>query len=192
MSTGNHFGIYWLQNGLKFSGNFSHVTCDSTAWFTGKPVIELLKIYLQRAHQTSDFIETAKKFQCRKVRQEDTMSPELFTVYLEETLKTLSTTNKEFQGGTACLTNLWYTGDIVLFSGASGELKNMIESLSRESSQEGLKINEKSRVQQLYANWANGHPKRSRRKSKWLYLLGSTDTDKLEVKKTFKTGLECF
>jgi len=75
------------------------------------------------------------------VRQGDTISPNLFTLALEDVFKALNRNEKDIKIDGEHLSHLRFADDIVLFSQNIMELQEMLEELQRESAKIGLTIN---------------------------------------------------
>ncbi|XP_037781073.1 uncharacterized protein LOC119577560 [Penaeus monodon] len=75
----------------------------------------------------------------RSVRQGDTISPILFTAFLEEIFKMLEWNGKGFRIGDEHLNNLRFPDGIALFGESANELQQLINSLNRETLKVGLK-----------------------------------------------------
>ena len=77
----------------------------------------------------------------RGVRQGDTTSPKLFTATLESIFRRLYWENKGVEIDGEFLSNLRFSDDIFLCTETPQELQQMIQELSDESRQMGLKMN---------------------------------------------------
>ncbi|KAG1665093.1 Transmembrane protease serine 2 [Nymphon striatum] len=75
------------------------------------------------------------------VRQGDSISPKLFTAFLENVFRGLNWTSNGIPINGDRLTNLRFADDVVLFSEFSQELQLMVEELKTSSSKVGLEIN---------------------------------------------------
>ena len=77
----------------------------------------------------------------RGVRQGDTISPKLFTATLESIFRRLNWENKGVKIDGEFLSNLRFADDIFLCTETPQELQQMLQELSDESRQMGLKMN---------------------------------------------------
>ena len=77
------------------------------------------------------------------VRQEDTLSPILFTAALKEIFKRTRLDRMGININGEHLSNLRFAEDIVLFAGSEEELEKMLEELNREGMKDGMKMNKK-------------------------------------------------
>ena len=77
----------------------------------------------------------------RGVRQEDTISPKLFTATLESIFRRLNWENKGVKIDGEFLSNLRFTDDIFLCTATPHELQHMLQEVSDESRRMGRKMN---------------------------------------------------
>ncbi len=77
----------------------------------------------------------------RGVTQGDTISPKLFTATLESIFGRVNRENKGVKIDGEFLSNLHFANDIFLCTETPQELQQMLQELSDESSQMGLKMN---------------------------------------------------
>uniref|UniRef100_A0A914WGH2 Transposase n=1 Tax=Plectus sambesii TaxID=2011161 RepID=A0A914WGH2_9BILA len=88
------------------------------------------------------------------VRQGDTISPQLFTACLCETLNSLNWQNKGININGCNLSHLAFTEGVVIISHSNSELCHMVKELAAASLQDGIKIN--IRKTKLLANCCSG------------------------------------
>ncbi|KAG1682057.1 putative uncharacterized transposon-derived protein F52C9.6 [Nymphon striatum] len=75
------------------------------------------------------------------VRHGDLISPKIFTAFLQNVFRCFNWTSKGIPINGDRLPNLWFAGDVVLFSESPQELQLMVEELRTASNNVGLEIN---------------------------------------------------
>ena len=97
---------------------------------------DILYIRCSSVHKESEEIRIK-----RGVRQGDTISTKLFTATLESIFRRLNWENKGVKIDREFLSNLCFADDIFLYTETPQELQHMLQELSDESRQMGLKMN---------------------------------------------------
>ena len=104
--------------------------------------IEILKDIYTDSSVTVHLHKESEKIRIKRgVRQGDTMSPKLFTATLESIFRRLNWENKGVKIDGEFLSNLRFADDIFLCTETPQELQQMLQELSDESRQMGLKMN---------------------------------------------------
>ena len=104
--------------------------------------IEILKDIYTDSSVTVDLHKESEKIRIKRVvRQGDTISPKLFTATLESIFRRLNWENKGEKIDGEFLSNLRFADDIFLRTETPQELQHMLQELSDESRQMGLKMN---------------------------------------------------
>ena len=104
--------------------------------------IEILKDIYTDSSVTVHLHKESEKIRInRGVRQGDTISPKLFTATLESIFRRLNWENKGVKIDGEFLSNLRFADDIFLCTETPQELQQMLQELSDESRQMGLKMN---------------------------------------------------
>ena len=104
--------------------------------------IEILKDIYTDSSVTVHLHKESEKIRIKRgVRQEDTISPKLFTATLESIFRRLNWENKGVKIDGEFLSNLRFADDIFLCTETPQELQQMLQELSDESRQLGLKMN---------------------------------------------------
>ena len=104
--------------------------------------IEILKDIYTDSSVTVHLHKESEKIRIKRgVRQGDTISPKLFTATLESIFRRLNWENKGVKIDGEFLSNLRFADDIFLCTETPQELQQMLQELSDESRQMGLKMN---------------------------------------------------
>ena len=123
-----------LQEGIRFSTNGDPQTILTSLQEQGIEYvyIEILKYIIIYGHAASEKI---------RIKKGDTISPKLFTATLESIFRRLNWENKGVKIAGEFLSNLSFADDIFLCTETPQELQQMLQELSDESRQMGLKMN---------------------------------------------------
>ena len=104
--------------------------------------IEILKDIYTDSSVTVHLHKESEKIRIKRgVRQGDTISPKLFTATLESIFRRLNWENKGVKIDGEFLSNIRFADDIFLCTETLQELQQMLQELSDESRQMGLKMN---------------------------------------------------
>ena len=104
--------------------------------------IEIMKDIYTDSSVTVHLHKESEKIRIKRgVRQGDTISPKLFTATLESIFRRLNWKNKGVKIDGEFLSNLRFADDIFLCTETPQELQHMLQELSDESRQMGLKMN---------------------------------------------------
>ena len=104
--------------------------------------IEILKDIYTDSSVTVHLHKESEKIRIKRgVRQGDTISPKLFTATLESIFRRLNWENKGVKIDGEFLSNLRFADDTFLCTETPQELQHMLQELSDESRQMGLKMN---------------------------------------------------
>ena len=104
--------------------------------------IEILKDIYTDSSVTVHLHKESEKVRIKRgVRQGDTISPKVFTATLESIFRRLNWENKSVKIDGEFLSNLRFADDICLCTETPQELQQMLQELSDESRQMGLKMN---------------------------------------------------